>query len=190
MGVFLRHATTGLLSRVATLITGRPTTFDVSVPTVVQKIQRLNRLETVVYSMDTVVEGSKSSVVLPDLLAGDRLLLVVHGQSIAGIDLSQLKARTSRSPSPTARAPFTSRSPPLSSSSPPSTTSTPVSTPAPPACSFQPIRTSRLKPAPRPSSSSSNPPLATASSTPPARTPAPPSLTLLYGLGFQNVDVT
>ena len=91
MGVFLRHATSGILARVATLITGRTTTFDTSVPAVVQKIQRLNRLETVVYSIDTVVEGNKSSAVLPDLLAGDRILLVVHGQSIAGIDLSQLK---------------------------------------------------------------------------------------------------
>ena len=91
MGVFIRHATSGFLARVASAITGRTTTFDVSVPAVVQKIQRLNRLETVVYSIDTVVEGSKSSPVLPDLLAGDRILLVVHGQSIAGIDLSQLK---------------------------------------------------------------------------------------------------
>jgi hypothetical protein len=89
--VFLRQATSGIMGRVATAITGRPTTFDTSVPAVVQKIQRLARLETVVYSIDTVVEGSKSSAVLPDLLAGDRILLVVHGQSIAGIDLSQLK---------------------------------------------------------------------------------------------------
>ncbi len=89
--VFLRQATTGVMSRVASAITGRTTTFDTSVPAVVQKIQRLSRLETVVYSMDTVVEGSKSSAVLPDLLAGDRILLVVHGQSIAGIDLGQLK---------------------------------------------------------------------------------------------------
>ena len=89
--VFLRQATTGIMARVATAITGRTTTFDTSVPAVVQKIQRLNRLETVVYSIDTVVEGNKSSTVLPDLLAGDRILLVVHGQSIAGIDLSQLK---------------------------------------------------------------------------------------------------
>jgi hypothetical protein len=91
LAVFLRHATNGVLARVATAITGRTTTFDTSVPAVVQKIQRLNRLETVVYSIDTVVEGSKSSAVLPDLLAGDRILLVVHGQSIAGIDLSKLK---------------------------------------------------------------------------------------------------
>jgi Protein of unknown function (DUF4230) len=91
MAVFVRQATTGILSRVATAITGRSTTFDTSVPSVVQKIQRLSRLETVVYSIDTVVEGAKSSPVLPDLLAGDRILLVVHGQSIAGIDLAQLK---------------------------------------------------------------------------------------------------
>jgi Protein of unknown function (DUF4230) len=91
LAVFIRHATTGVLARVATAITGRSTAFDTSVPAVVQRIQRLNRLETVVYSIDTVVEGSKSSPVLPDLLAGDRLLLVVHGQSIAGIDLAQLK---------------------------------------------------------------------------------------------------
>jgi hypothetical protein len=91
LAVFIRHATTGIMARVATAITGRTTTFDTSVPAVVQRIQRLNRLETVVYSIDTVVEGSKSSAVLPDLLAGDRILLVVHGQSIAGIDLSRLK---------------------------------------------------------------------------------------------------
>jgi hypothetical protein len=91
MGVFLRHATTGILARVADRITGRATTYDTSVPAVVQRIQRLNRLETVVYSIDTVVEGTKSSPILPDLLAGDRILLVVHGQSIAGIDLAQLK---------------------------------------------------------------------------------------------------
>ena len=91
LAVFIRHATSGIMARVATAITGRTATYDTSVPAVVQKIQRLARLETVVYSIDTVVEGSKSSAVLPDLLAGDRILLVIHGQSIAGIDLSQLK---------------------------------------------------------------------------------------------------
>jgi hypothetical protein len=88
---FLHQATSGLPARVASFLTGRTTTFDDSVPTVVEKIQRLSRLETVVYSLDTVVEGARSSVVLPDLLAGDRILLVVHGQSIGGIDLAKLK---------------------------------------------------------------------------------------------------
>lgn len=89
--VFVRHATTGAAARLAGLLTGRTSRFDVSAPVVVEQIQRLNRLETVVYSLDTVVEGNRSVPVLPDLLAGDRILLIVHGQSIAGIDLSQLK---------------------------------------------------------------------------------------------------
>src|ERR1700722_17499337 len=89
--VFLRQATTGITARVATAITGRTTTFDTSVPAGVQKIPRLARLETVVYAIHTVVEGAKSATGLPDLPGGGRILLVVHGQSIAGIDLAQLK---------------------------------------------------------------------------------------------------
>ena len=89
--VFMRHAISGVPARLAALINNRSTTLDTSVPAVVQKIQRLQRLETVVYSLDTVVEGNKASLVLPDLLAGDRLLLIVHGQSVAGIDLSKLR---------------------------------------------------------------------------------------------------
>jgi hypothetical protein len=84
LALFLRHASSGPMARLATLIAGRTTVIDTSVPTVVDKIQRLARLET-------VVEGSRTSPILPDMLMGDKLLLVVHGQSIAGIDLSQLK---------------------------------------------------------------------------------------------------
>ncbi len=91
LAFFLRHAKTGVAARIATLLAGRTTSFDTSVPVVVERIQGLNRLETVVYSLDSVVEGDKTSPVLPDMLAGDKILLVVHGQSIAGIDLSQLK---------------------------------------------------------------------------------------------------
>ncbi len=89
--VLVRHATTGFPARLATWMTGRQTSFDTSVPVVVEQIQRLSRLETVVYSLDTVVEGARSSTVLPDVLAGDKLLLVVHGQSIAGVDLGKLR---------------------------------------------------------------------------------------------------
>ncbi len=91
LGLFLHSATTGLPGRVAALITQRPVRFDPSVPFVVEKIQKLNRLETVVYSLDSVVEGAKTSPVFPDALAADRILLVVHGQAIAGVDLARLK---------------------------------------------------------------------------------------------------
>jgi hypothetical protein len=88
--LFLHHAKAGLPGRIAALLSGR-TSFDTSVPVVVERIQSLNRLETVVYSLDSVVEGDNTSPLLPDILAGDRILLIVHGQSIAGIDLAKLK---------------------------------------------------------------------------------------------------
>jgi hypothetical protein len=70
---------------------GRGTQIDVSQPTVVNKIQQLQRLETVVYTMDKVVSGEKENAILPNFLAGDRLLMVVHGEVVAGVDFSGLK---------------------------------------------------------------------------------------------------
>ena len=91
--LLIRHATTGIWDHAASVLTGRSLSIDTSVPVVVSKIQKLQRLETVTFSMDSVVEGSRTSTVLPDFLAGDKMLLVVHGISIAGIDLSQLQPR-------------------------------------------------------------------------------------------------
>lgn len=70
----------------------RTTRTDLSQPTVVDKIQKLQRLETVVYTMDKIVTGEKQSAILPDFLAADRLLMLVHGEVIAGIDFQGLKA--------------------------------------------------------------------------------------------------
>ena len=80
-----------LLGRMWSAATGRTLTIDVSQPTVVDRIQRLQRLETVIYTMDKVVTGAKENPVLPDFLAGDRLLMLVHGEVVAGIDFSDLK---------------------------------------------------------------------------------------------------
>ena len=92
MTAFARMAPAGLWGRVAGFIVGRPLGFDVSSPTVVEKIRQLSRLETVEYSLDKIVEGDRESAYLPDFLAGEKLLLVAHGEVIAGIDLSQMKA--------------------------------------------------------------------------------------------------
>lgn len=91
LGVFVHHARSGVAGKLAALITGRPLTI-VSAPDVVEKVQQLNRLETVVYSLDTVVEGNESNPMLPDALVGDKLLMIVHGQTIAGIDMSKLQS--------------------------------------------------------------------------------------------------
>ena len=67
-----------------------PTRIDVSRPVVVQQIQQLQRLETVVYRMEKIVSGNADSKYLPRMLAGDRLLLIVYGEVTAGVDLGAL----------------------------------------------------------------------------------------------------
>src|ERR1700726_856403 len=93
MGALLlsRHSGRALLSQMWSAVTGRNLTVDVSQPTVVDRIQRLQRLETVVYTMDKIVSGSRVSPIFPDFLAGDRLLMLVHGEVVGGIDFSNLK---------------------------------------------------------------------------------------------------
>ena len=82
---------TGLLSRFAAYVTGRSTSIDVTSPSVVEKIRQLSRLETVVYSLDKIVSGSRENAYIPDFLVGDTLLLVAHGEVVAGVDLSQMQ---------------------------------------------------------------------------------------------------
>jgi hypothetical protein len=84
------RAESGPLERLWSAISGRNTRIT-SQPTVVDRIQQLQRLETVVYTMDKIVSGEKDNPVLPDFLTGDRLLMLVHGQVVAGIDFSRLQ---------------------------------------------------------------------------------------------------
>jgi hypothetical protein len=86
-----RNSGRALLSHLWSSVTGRTLTIDVSQPTVVDRIQKLQRLETVVYTMDKLVTGAKENPIFPDFLAGDKLLMMVHGEVVAGIDFSHLK---------------------------------------------------------------------------------------------------
>jgi len=86
-----RNSGRELLSHLLSAVTGRTISIDVSRPNVVDRIQRLQRLETVVYTMDKLVTGAKENPLLPDFLTGDRLLMMVHGEVVAGIDFSNLK---------------------------------------------------------------------------------------------------
>ena len=80
----------GLLHLIGNLRGGARTQIAVDQPTVVRQIQQLRRLETVSYSMDKIISGEHSNAYLPKFLAGDRLLLVVHGEVVGGIDLAAL----------------------------------------------------------------------------------------------------
>src|ERR1700677_4749296 len=80
----------GLLHLLGMVRSGQ-TSINVSQPTVVRQIQQLQRLETVRYTMDKIISGEHDNPYLPQFLAGDKLLLVVHGEVIGGIDLSKLQ---------------------------------------------------------------------------------------------------
>ncbi|HZD45244.1 MAG TPA: DUF4230 domain-containing protein [Acidobacteriaceae bacterium] len=88
----VRHVGASMRNRISLAFLGRHDAIDISQPTVIASIQRLARLESVVYTMDKVVEGDRTNQYLPDILTGDKLLLIVHGQAVAGVDLSSIQA--------------------------------------------------------------------------------------------------
>ena len=79
----------GLLGLMGILRGGR-TQVNVGQPTVVHQIQQLQRLETVSYTVDKIISGEHSNAYLPNFMAGDRLLLMVHGEVVGGINLAGL----------------------------------------------------------------------------------------------------
>lgn len=88
----LAHERGGFWAQVAELLTRRETRFHLESPAVVMKIRQLNRLETVTYSIDKIVEGERESILWPSFLAGDKIILVAHGEVIGGVDLGKLRA--------------------------------------------------------------------------------------------------
>src|SRR5262249_4935545 len=87
-------AFTGLgLLQFTRMLRGGELRINVDQPTVIRQVRALERLETVSYSMDKIITGEHENPVLPAFLAGDKLLLIVHGEVIAGVDLSKLAPR-------------------------------------------------------------------------------------------------
>lgn len=82
----------GLFSFLRTALTLGEAKINVSQPTVVRQIQRLQRLETVAYTMEKLVWGERDNPYIPKFLISDRLVLVVHGEVVAGVDLSQVSS--------------------------------------------------------------------------------------------------
>lgn len=90
IGVMWVFAGVGLVE-LGRMLRGGQLHISVDQPTVIRQIRALQRLETVSYTMDKIVTGERNNPILPQPLAGDRLLLMVHGEVIAGLDLSKLQ---------------------------------------------------------------------------------------------------
>jgi hypothetical protein len=91
LGLAVRLSTgIGLLQLLGVQRDGR-TLIQVDQPIVVREIQQLQRLETVRFTMDKIISGGHENPYLPKFLASDRLLLVVHGEVIGGVDLGKVQ---------------------------------------------------------------------------------------------------
>ncbi|HEX4038743.1 MAG TPA: DUF4230 domain-containing protein [Acidobacteriaceae bacterium] len=103
LALFLHEARHGVWDRVAGVLSGRRLRIDTAQPTVVLQVRRLARLESISYAMDKMVSGDRENRILPAFLTGDRILLEVHGEAIAGVDLNQLTSADVRIASGTVR---------------------------------------------------------------------------------------
>jgi hypothetical protein len=59
--------------------------------TILHEVQSLSRLETVTYSVEKIITAESGQDSPFSFLVGDRLILVAHGQVIAGVDLDKME---------------------------------------------------------------------------------------------------
>lgn len=60
---------------------------------VIKEIRNLQRIETASFTIEKIIDGGTSGNVFQQFLFGDRILLIAHGQVIAGFDLSQISEK-------------------------------------------------------------------------------------------------
>ena len=60
---------------------------------VIKEMRSLQRLETSVFTIEKIIDGGTSGNVFQQFLFGDKILLIAHGQVIAGFDLSQISQK-------------------------------------------------------------------------------------------------
>jgi hypothetical protein len=60
--------------------------------TVIKELRALNRLETAQFTIEKVIDAGTSGSRFQEILFGDRILLIAHGEVIAGFDMSKLDA--------------------------------------------------------------------------------------------------
>lgn len=68
-------------------------TYTASSETVVKEMRSLNRLETATFTIEKIIDAGTSGNAFSQFLFGDRLLLIAHGEVIAGFDLSSLSSK-------------------------------------------------------------------------------------------------
>ncbi len=64
--------------------------FNPNSQAVVKQLRELNRLETASFTIEKIIDAKTSGNRFQEILFGDHILLIAHGEVIAGFDLSKL----------------------------------------------------------------------------------------------------
>jgi len=86
----------GLIGFVITSRFRHPSSFTVKVDrtAVITQMRSLARLETASFTIEQVIDAQTNDTgVIQKFLFGDKILLIAHGQVIAGVDLSQISQK-------------------------------------------------------------------------------------------------
>jgi hypothetical protein len=67
-----------------------PYTINIGQTTVIKQLRSLNRLETASFTIEKIIDAGTSGGKFEEFLFGDKILLIAHGEVIAGIDLANL----------------------------------------------------------------------------------------------------
>ncbi len=67
-------------------------TIDSSRPAILKQLQSLNRYETASFTIEKIIDAGTSGNEFQQLLFGDKILLIAHGEVIAGFDLQKVQA--------------------------------------------------------------------------------------------------
>ncbi len=66
------------------------TTLSLNQSAVIKQIQSLNKLETASFTIEKIIEGGTNGNAFQNILYGDKILLIAHGNVVAGFDLSKV----------------------------------------------------------------------------------------------------
>src|SRR3989344_6125 len=69
------------------------TNINTSRVAVIKEIRNLQRFETASFTIEKIIDAGTSGNVFQQFLFGDKILLIAHGQVIAGFDLSQISEK-------------------------------------------------------------------------------------------------
>ena len=80
----------GILGLRRFIMPDMPYDINLSRQTVIKELRSLNRLETASFTIEKIIDAGTSGSAFRQFIVGDRLLLIAHGEVIAGFDLSKL----------------------------------------------------------------------------------------------------